>query len=113
MVTITGVELRTNSKGEDFVALILQGDLEMVKSKSSGKFYATARKISIPSTFDQKTAENHVGRQLPGEIQRIEVPPYEYTTPKGEVLLLEHSYVYNPNPRSMEQEVFEGNPHFE
>ena len=41
MVTVMDVVQRTNKEGEPFVALILQGDLEIVQSKE-GNFYATA-----------------------------------------------------------------------
>jgi len=57
MVTIIGTEQKQNSKGENFIALILQDGLTMVQSKSTGRFYATAQKTSITSTFDEQTAK--------------------------------------------------------
>jgi hypothetical protein len=35
----------------------LQGGIEMVKSKETDKFYVTARKASISSTFDELTCQ--------------------------------------------------------
>ena len=51
MVRIIDVVQRRNSNAETFTAFILSGGGEMVKSQK-GKFYATARKASIPSTLD-------------------------------------------------------------
>jgi hypothetical protein len=64
MVTLIGAELRKNLKGEDFTVLILQGGLEIVTSQKSGKPYATARRVSIPATFDLSTAKRMTGKEL-------------------------------------------------
>jgi uncharacterized protein YaaQ len=97
MVTISNYAVRINSDASTFVALILQGDLEMVQSKETGKFYATARTTSISSTFDEKTAALMVGKQLPGSIIKQQCEPYEYKVPEsGELITLAHSYVYSP-----------------
>jgi hypothetical protein len=112
MVTVSAFEQRKNAQGEPFIALTLTGDLEIATSKASGKVYATVRKISIPSTFDEVTAKLMLGKQLKGEIQRVECEKYEYISKQtGEVLTLSHSYVYNPNPSNL-AEVIEGAPAF-
>ena len=41
MITITGYALRKSNDGKQFIALQLQGDVEMVQSMQTGKFYAT------------------------------------------------------------------------
>ena len=97
MVTVTNYTVATNSEGKSFVILELQGDLEMVQSQNSGKFYATARKCGITSTFDESTAAQLVGRQLPGSILKEACEPYEYTVPEtGEQITLSHRYGYSP-----------------
>ena len=112
MVTITACEQRKNAQGEPFMALVLTGDLEIVTSKISGKPYATVHKISIPSTLDESIAQKMIGKQLRGEIQKVECEPYDYTSKKtGEILTLTHQYVYNPNPSNL-AEVIEGAPAF-
>ncbi|MCX6199801.1 MAG: hypothetical protein NTY88_11370 [Bacteroidetes bacterium] len=112
MVTVTGVESRKNSKGEAFAVLILQGDLQIVTSQTTGKPYATVHKISVPCTFDEKVAEAMVGKKLPGEIQKVECEPYDYANrTTGEVMTLTHSYIYNPDPSNLE-EVIAGAPAF-
>jgi hypothetical protein len=72
MVTITGLEKRKTADGKEFNVMTLQGSIEVVISKATGKPYLTARKTSIPCTFDEVMAKTLVGQTLPGEIERIE-----------------------------------------
>lgn len=97
MVTISKYFLRQSKDGKEFVALELQGDLEMIQSMETGRFYATAKRCTITSTFTEEVAKALVGRQLPGRIDRVETTPYEFVIPEsGEVRTLTHTYVYNP-----------------
>jgi len=57
MVTIVDYSQRKNSEGKDFYSLILQGGIEMVKSKETDRYYATAKRCSITSTFDESTCK--------------------------------------------------------
>ncbi len=69
----------------------------MIKSKSTGNFYATARKAFISSTFDAETCKALIGTEMKGTIERRECEPYEYTVKEtGEVIELSHQYVYVP-----------------
>jgi len=102
MVTITGTEKRKNSEGKDFNVLILQGDIEVVVSKETDKPYMTARKTSIPCTFDETIAKTMIGQTLPGAIERIEVQPYEFVIPStGKKVKLTHSYQYSKEPATI------------
>lgn len=97
MVTVSNYSVRTNTEGKSFITLVLQGDLEMVQSKETGKFYATVKTCSISSTFDETTADLMVGKQMPGSIVKEECEPYEYTIPEtGEMVKLSHRYTYSP-----------------
>ena len=97
MVTISNVLIREGKEGKPFVALELTGDIEMVQSSETGRFYATAKKCSIPSTFSEDVAKSLIGKQLPGKIEKMETTPYEYVVKEtGEVLTLSHTYVYTP-----------------
>jgi hypothetical protein len=99
MVTVNDFAIRQNADGEDFVVLILQGGLEMVRSQETGNYYATIRKCSVSSTFDEETAKLMVGQQLPGTIAKVECEPYEYVVEEtGEQLLLSHTWQYQPEP---------------
>ena len=97
MVTVVNYTTRENLDGEEYIVLVLQGDLEIIKSKESGRFYATARKTTISSTFDETTAAALIGKQLSGDIIKVSCEPYEWVVPEtGEVIELEHRYEYVP-----------------
>ena len=111
MVTVSEVRQLKNGKDELFPVLIITGDLEIRTSKTSGKPYAAIAKMSIPCAFDEKTAHTMIGKQLKGEIQRVECEPYEYTNPDtAEVVTLTHTYQYCPNPQNNLAEVIQGSP---
>lgn len=95
MVTIIDFVKRTNREGKEFHALIVQGGLEMVKSHETGRYYATAKRASISSTFDEPMCQALIGQQIAGSIQKVETEPYEFTVPEtGEMLTLNHRWVY-------------------
>ena len=108
MVTVIDYHVRENKLGESFTTLTLQGDLEMIKSQTTGKFYATARKTSIVSTFNEPACKSLIGTTLPGRIDRVPVDkPYDYEIPDtGEVIKLDYTYEYNPEPANVEETVF-------
>ncbi|HEU5168432.1 MAG TPA: hypothetical protein VFU29_22965 [Chitinophagaceae bacterium] len=100
MVTIINYALRQSKEGKNFVSLQLQGDLELVQSSETGKFYATARRCFITSTFDEETAKNLIGSKLSGSIVRAECEAYDYAIPESdEVIKLAHTYLYVPEER--------------
>ncbi len=95
MVRITNYIKRTTEEGKDFFVLELEGNIEMVKSQESGKFYVTARKTTISSTFDEWTCQTLIGKELPGRIEKVECDEYEYTIKDtGEVIMLTHRFEY-------------------
>ena len=78
-----------------FSTLELQGGIEMVKSQETGKFYITARKASISSTFDERTCQALIGTELPGAVKKVDCEEYEYTIKDtGEVITLSHRFEY-------------------
>jgi hypothetical protein len=104
MVTIVDYRLNKNSDGEEFVSLILEGNLTMIRSKETGSWYATSKRASITSTFDEVKANKLIGRELPGSIIREECPPYLYTIPEsGEEIELSHTNKYVPDPKVEEK----------
>ncbi|MFZ4672434.1 MAG: hypothetical protein ACOYLT_10515 [Flavobacterium sp.] len=97
MVRVIGANLRTNEKGA-YVSLELQGDIIMIQSQKTGRFYATARKCCVYSTFDKRTADSLIGSQMPGTIERVPCDPYDFTIIQtGEVIKLSHTYGYCPH----------------
>ncbi|MCK5821941.1 MAG: hypothetical protein KAH17_08640 [Bacteroidales bacterium] len=51
MVQIIAYEKLTNSDGEEFNVLVLAGGLEMIKSRSSGRYYATRKESTVSCTM--------------------------------------------------------------
>lgn len=101
MVTVIDYAIRMNSDGEEFIVLILQGDLDIVQSQNTGKFYATAFQTSIVSTFSKEVAALMVGKELPGQIVKQQCDPYDYTVPEtGEVIQISHTYEYQSDKPS-------------
>lgn len=99
MVKVTNAHLRQGEKG-NFMSLELMGDIELVQSQSTGRFYATAKRCFISSTFDEMTAKSFIGKEIPGEIKRVQTEPYDFTVPEtGEVIRLAHTYSYVPEPQ--------------
>lgn len=106
MVKVISYSERQNSSGESFYALILQGDVELVQSKETGNFYATARTASIPSTFDRDTCEELVNQLIPGSIVQVPCEPFEYMVPGSEeTVTLEHTYKYSPHDKEVQVDV--------
>lgn len=95
MVRIIGYKKRETEDGREFYVLELQGGVTMVKSKETGKFYVTANKATISSTFDAATCEALIGTELNGQIVKIDSDPYQYTVKEtGEVITLSHRFEY-------------------
>ena len=106
MVTITKLEKRVNRKKEEFNVLVLQGNVEVAISKTTGRPYLTARKTSIPVTFDEPLAQKMIGQELPGTIERMETDEYEFTIPgTKDKIKLSHRWQYNQQPASVEEVV--------
>lgn len=97
MVTIINYKERKAEDGNTFFALELQGGIEMVRSKETGNFYATAKKASITSTFDENACASLIGTEMPGRIVKQDCEPYDYLIKEtGEEVTLTHRWVYEP-----------------
>jgi hypothetical protein len=96
MVQVVGYSVKTNKNGEDFVVLELQGDIVMILSKESNRYYASARRCTMASTFDEAVAATLIGKQIPGSIVRVEVEEYEFEDKDGEIKTLNYRYQYQP-----------------
>ncbi|QEK52817.1 hypothetical protein FYC62_14955 [Pedobacter aquae] len=111
MVTVTNYLQKENAEGKAFFMLELTGELEIVVSQTTGKPYATVRKVSIPTTLDENMCKLMLGKQMPGQIAKVEVEEaYDYTNKEtGEVLSLNYRYEYSATEKAqtMEQAVFQ------
>jgi hypothetical protein len=113
MVTIVDFVKRQDKEGKEFHSLILNGGIEMVKSKNTGRYYATTRKCSITSTFNEVMCKSFLGTVLEGKIVKVPCEPYEYALPsRGEVINLDFRWEYVPEEvavkaKPMEEVIFE------
>jgi hypothetical protein len=98
MVTTANYHQRTSAKdGKTFITLELQGDVELVQSLNTLRFYATARKCHISCTFTEEIAKTLIGTKFPGTILRVEKEPYDYAIPEtGQIVRLADGYEYQP-----------------
>ena len=97
MITVTNYAVRERKDGSSFIALEITGGVELVQSQTNGRWYATVRKCSIPSTFDENIAKAMIGQRLEGDIVKVIVEPYDFINKKtGEVMKLQHSWAYRP-----------------
>lgn len=95
MVTIVDYKAFQKENGEEFYALVVQGGIEAIKSKESGRTYLTAKTTTMSCTFNEITCKALIGTQLPGQIRKVEVDPYDYTDrATGEIVELTHRYEY-------------------
>ncbi len=106
MVKIIDYKTRMSAEGEPFIALIVMDGITLVKSKETGMFYATSKKASITSTFNEETAKSLIGQELEGSVQQVECEPYEYTNEEtGEVMELNHRWVFVKDGETVETTV--------
>lgn len=95
MVRIINYKERQKEDGTSFFVLELQGGIEMVLSKVTGNFYATAKRAFIPSTFDELTCTGLIGTEMTGSIIKEDCEPFEYVVKEtGEEITLSHRWVY-------------------
>ena len=95
MVTIVDYKAFQKESGEKFYSLVVQGGVEAIKSKESGRTYLTARTTNLACTFNEITCKALIGTQLPGLIRKVEVDPYEYTNREtGEIVEMTHRFEY-------------------
>lgn len=106
MVTIVDFKKRENADGKEYGVLILQGEIETVRSMKTNRPYITAKKTSVPTTLDEAFAKNLIGKTLPGRIEKTQCDEYTFENPEtGQKMKLSHTYIYNEDPASIEEEV--------
>lgn len=106
MVKIVNYQQRQTENGKVFFVLEIQGGIEMIKSQETGKFYVTARKALMPSTFDEQTCKALIGSEIPGAVEKVACAPYEYVIKDtGEVITLAHRFEYVEEAKATTQKV--------
>ena len=84
----------------------MQRSIELVKSKETGIFYATAKKASIPSTFDEKTAQIFIDQQIDRTVQKVKCEPYEIVDGEtGEIRTMDFRWVHVKEGETVSQTI--------
>ncbi len=98
MLTITGYRECINSENKSFFTLTLESGIEMIQSQKTGQFYASSKRATITSTFNEDVCKSLVGTTIAGRIEKMSCDPYSYVIPEtGEQVELSHRYSYVPN----------------
>lgn len=98
MVKVIDYLKRQAENGTEFFVLVLQGGIEFVRSQQTGKFYMTARKCSIPTTFDEQVCKAMIGENMQGKIVKVDCEAYDYVIQETqEVIQLSHTYEFIPD----------------
>lgn len=106
MVRIINYKTRQREDGTEFYLLEVQGGIEMIKSQTTGQYYATAKKAIVSTTFDEDTCRGLIGTVFPGKVVKIQTEPYSYTIKdSGETITLEHRFVYLPDDVNSDEEM--------
>ncbi|MFC4209552.1 hypothetical protein ACFOWA_00070 [Pedobacter lithocola] len=100
MVRIIQYQKRKSEDDREFFVLVVQSGIEVVKSQNGG-MYLTAKKATIPSTFNEDICQSLIGQELAGSIVRVECEPYEFVIPEtSEIITRNHRYEYSPENES-------------
>ena len=111
MVTIMSYALRQGQDQKEFLVLILNGGIELVKSRKTERYYATIKKCSISATFDEATCQASIGQQFPGSIQKQSCEPYTFVVKEtGEILEMNYRWTYVPDGSTLEEAIWEETP---
>jgi len=105
MVQIIGFEKKQNKTNESYAVLILQGEPEIMISKSSGRPYISARKTTIPCSLEENQAQALIGKELPGSIERVSCAPFQLTLATGKKVKISSAYQFIPPEMDSKKQV--------
>lgn len=95
MVRVIDYKRIKTEAGKEFNLLVVQGGVETLVSKKTGKTYLTMRKANVSTTFDVASCESLIGIELQGSIEKVICEPYDYTVKEtGEIITLTHNWQY-------------------
>jgi len=106
MVQIIAFEQKENSRTkETYSVLVLQGEPEVMISKSSGRPYISAKKTTIPCALEENQAQALIGKELPGSIERVSCTPFEVKLATGKKVKISTVYQFLPPESVNDKEV--------
>lgn len=106
MVKVIDYQLKENAKTKmTYSVLVLQGEPEVLISKSSQKPYISARRTSIPCALDESSARALIGSELEGSIERVACTPFEVKLATGKKVKISTAFQFIPAELTSEKEV--------
>ena len=108
MVTVVDYVKQKTEDGKEFIRLLLQGNDLTLITTDAGRVYAKVSKASIIAAISEEVAQQQVGKQLQGTIEKVDSEPWTYVIREtGEQRILNYRYQYNPTGTSLvpEEEV--------
>jgi UDP-N-acetylglucosamine transferase subunit ALG13 len=106
MVQIIAFEKKENSRTkESYSVLVLQGDPEVLISKTSKRPYIACRKTTIPCALEENQAQALIGKELRGSIERVSCTPFEVKLATGKKAKISSVYQFLPAETVNEKEV--------
>jgi UDP-N-acetylglucosamine transferase subunit ALG13 len=106
MVQIIAFEKKENSRTkETYSVLVLQGDPEVLISKTSKRPYIACRRTTVPCALDENQAQALIGKELPGSIERVSCAPFKLKLATGKEIKISTAFQYLPPESVSEKEV--------
>lgn len=107
MVTIVGFREVESKSGKNLVFMEVQGEVKVVQSQETGKFYLTSNKASMACVFPVEVCKTMIGQRLSGNVIKVECEPYPYVNKEtGETITLTYRYEYSPEENVVESPMF-------
>lgn len=94
MVKIIDVQERINNEGENFNVIIVGTEPKMIESEN-GNFRYSCLKAGIPSDLPLSSLQTMIGKEIEGEIKKVECEPYTFIGKNDEEITLEYRYMYS------------------
>ena len=106
MVTISNFAKRQKEDGTSFFVLELTSGIELIKSNTTGQYYAKAKKVTVPTTLSESACLSIRGTELAGSIIKVKCEPYDFIQKQtGELITLDYRYEYVPEESAVESAV--------
>ncbi len=95
MVQIIAFEKKENSRTkETYSVLVLQGDPEVLISKTSKRPYIACRRATVPCALEENQAQALIGKELPGSIERVSCAPFDVKLATGKKVKVSSVFQY-------------------
>jgi hypothetical protein len=106
MVQIVAFQKKENSRTkESYSVLVLQGDPEVLISKTSKRPYIACRRTTVPCALEDNQAQALIGKELPGSIERVSCTLFEVKLATGKKVKISSVFQYLAPETANDKEV--------